>query len=247
MDMRKDTLTARTVLLCCGLLGAAGSGCTFKPSPGFGNIYEQLDGTTQDMADPSQDMATGPSCKAAAGLSGTRLLCHDFDGDPPPDLAGWNLSEGAGCAGTFGWEINPLASPPQEDKALQLKSFATFASGSCGVALPSLDSWLGGQHGSLTLALEHQVDFNEAPSASLGPKAEVCLDRAQTRCTVSFLSQGAKRYLRWTLRITRSELQSDSGPPLALQPVLRLRANGTLYGNAFAGWRIKSIAVLGDK
>lgn len=248
------------VILLCGLVATAAglSGCeivrdergTLGPPNAQGRRESNssqgyLNGKgaqnpTSDMASPTlPDMASGRTCRAAMGLAGEVLLCVDFDG-ATPDLAGWTLD--AGCSGGYGWEVGTIADP-MKGKALQLRGFTTYPGPNCGFTPPAIPI---GTYSRLTLAIEHSVDVfapSSNPPFPINQLAEI--DRANSPGaprlgTFYSADKGAGRWLSLIY-------SADLGGANTFQPLFILRSGLVVAGSNFEGWRIKSIAILGEK
>lgn len=195
--------------------------------------------TPDDLASPppDADMTPGPDCKAAAGLKGKRLLCIDFDTAPAAELQKWSFAVGTTCGGRS-WEVGTLAMPESKDRALQLQNFATYSGASCGFQAPALDL---SQYPSVTLSIEHWVDLATNTSTKAMQLAEIWAVPSLMPPRVSLYQGQDLAWRQFTVRIRRQELTNTP----TFQPHFNLSSPG-MFGDTYAGWRIRSIAVLGE-
>lgn len=246
-------LSACGIVLCASLGGCESLTIDRRSTSGAGKGSDFFALTNDsppplvDMASPPPDAAVdlGPSCKAAEGLPGFRLLCVDFDGPTAPELDGWTLEVGSGT-GCQGWEVGTVAMPELKERAFQLKNFAGVGGGSaeCGFTMkpiPIEPIPPSQPYKTITLSVEQWVDLNISDGNQKSQVAEIFPGPVRGTAWLGASTGQVKSWQRWTSRIPRADLASAM-----FQPLFNLRAL-TGVGPSYGGWRIKSIAVLGEK
>ena len=228
--------------MLCGLIATgAGPGCNGgekPPQPGIAPASTWIPDSPNDMANSAtQDMAIpGPDCQAAAGLvANKRLICIDFTTALPDAMSGWTFDKDCGDARS-NWII--------AQEALMLSNFDSFKSGAtetaCSFRSPRLNATDLAGFKMLTLAILQSVDVR---SETTNQRAQILLD-GQTVPLVQFtggISNSSVPPFRRNL-ITIEPNDFSTG----LQAMFSVVTTG-LAGAGYAGWQIKSIAVLGHK
>lgn len=213
-------------------------GCTVEGSSFFGNALNNAS-PTADMSDGSAgstDMATGADCRASIGLPGTRLLCVDFDGDGSTFPSGWTPKVGSGSS-CMGWEVGPPPSSLPGGRALQMTAFNNV-SGVCGFQLPMI-SLAGYQR--VTLSIDHVVDFPALDGMNRSRLVEIYPTSAMTPPRLALFTGRETTWQRFTVVVRPADL----GGAQALQPLFSTQLPAT-SDTSYAGWRIRSIAVMGE-
>lgn len=204
--------------LCALNMAACDIGPTAIVSDGFCGA--------RDMTSTSGDMSqsTG-TCAAAKGLSGTNLVCADFNAVTSltdQKLARWDFTTNCGS----NLEINA--------GKLQIKNFAGFM-GSCSFLLPALNLTDADKqkYQSYTLSVVHSLDINKQKQSS-GIYLGLAVDTQQIWSSTSTNSRQVT-----TIKIDKAVLPNGGGT--SYQPLFSVISN--IMSPGYQGWQIDSIAV----
>ena len=178
------------------------------------------------------NMATAqPKCAAAKGLSGTNLLCVDFDkvaSLTDAALTGWKFDAATPCPG---WQISR--------GYLQVQNFGSFV-GNCGLTLPPIDykAAANQSYQRVTLAIVHRVAMSDPAQ-----KAQVFIDLDDPARLIHQTTSkpGISTLTTTTLTVNKADL------PMTLLSVYKffLKAGSLTAVGGRQGWQIQSIAVNG--
>lgn len=221
-------MTLRWIVLGCLLSTAGCDTITEKGCPGL----DMKGGSGGDGGSVLDMTPPPPKCAAAKGLPGDNLICADFTSPQTiVDLtaAGWNFAStmSGTCAG---WTV--------ANSKLQVTSFGTLASGSCGFTLPALSASDYQKYSSFTLSVVQRVHIDE----NAGQTAQVMLgaDAPSTRLVTQWTGKGARQTS--TMAMAKTDL--PNGGTNTYQPWFKISSTTTAAGS-FQGWLIESIAVNG--
>ena len=178
------------------------------------------------------DLTQAPAkCAAAKGLSGDVLLCVDFDkvaGLDAPELKGWDFNVLSACSG---WEIS--------SGALQIKSYQMLKT-DCAFLIKNIN-----------LADFSVQKFQEF---TLSVKYNIEINRLKQQMAKIYMGSNNEERIMWqkafvqpeqTLSIKMAKLNIPNGGNNSYQPMFYLYNPGSSESPGFAGWQIKSIAILG--
>lgn len=200
---------------------------------GFPHGCPTADAGIPDLTPPK------PKCAAALGLTGTPILCVDFEaiGDRvlgstnPAPLDAWDFDRAAkGC-----WQI--------KSGKLGVVNFGGFAD-TCSFKMPNTDlaAPLNAGFSSVTLAVVQRVDLNDKPAQFQSAQIMLGLDDSNRRFEYRTGSNPRQQNVN---TLTRADLAGIPGVGTNVQPLFKL-TSAAAAGSSYSGWEIESIAVMGN-